>query len=171
MNYDRIISVIDAPQANIDQLINERLTIFTKRSNSSEQGKNIFLSQCSICHQVNDQGGNIGPQLDGIGSWGSRALAEKILDPNRNISKAFSVYTLKLKDGTVSSGLFRREEGQVVIFADINGKEFTIDKNDIVEQKLSPFTLMPDHFRETISEDDFSDLLTYILSLNLTNLQ
>jgi len=51
-----------------------------------------------------------------------RGLVEKILDPNRNISKAFQNYTIKLKDGTVKSGLFRRDEGQSKVFADITGK-------------------------------------------------
>ena len=114
---------------------------------------------------IQNEGGAIGPQLDGVGKWGPRALTEKIIDPNRNVSEAFTNYTLTLKDGKVVTGLFRREEGQVIVFADINGKEFSVPKNSIAEQKISKFTLMPDHFGEVLSQDDLNALLTYLLSL------
>ncbi len=61
----------------------------------------------------------IGPQLDGIGNWGATALTEKIINPNQNISEAFRNYTIKLKSGKVITGLYRREEGQVIVFADM----------------------------------------------------
>jgi hypothetical protein len=70
-----------------------------------------------------------------------------------------------LKDGTVKSGLFRRDEGQTKVFADITGKEFTVSKSDVAEEKLSKFTLMPDSFESTIAEKDFNLLVNYLLSL------
>jgi len=92
-------------------------------------------------------------------------LTEKILDPNRNISQAFKNYTIRLKDGTVKSGLLRREEGQSKVFADLTGKEFTIANGDVAELKLSKYTLMPDSFESTIPEKDFNLLVNYLLSL------
>ncbi|MEJ0030470.1 MAG: c-type cytochrome [Bacteroidota bacterium] len=129
-----------------------------------DSGAIVFTQNCGVCHKLGGQLG-VGPQLDGIGKTGARGLVEKILDPNRNISKAFQNYTIKLKDGTVKSGLFRRDEGKSKVFADITGKEFTIANGDIAEQKLSKFTLMPDSFESTISEKDFNLLVNYLLSL------
>jgi putative heme-binding domain-containing protein len=103
--------------------------------------------------------------LDGVGKWGPRALAEKVLDPNRNVSEAFRNYTITLKDGKVLSGLFRREEGEVIVFADITGKEFSVSKNDIAEQRISKYTLMPDHFGQVLSQENFNALVKYLLSL------
>jgi putative heme-binding domain-containing protein len=156
---------IKPPDEEIQALIDQRLATFDPTSSSVEQGIRIFNQSCLVCHEVKKQGGNIGPQLDGIGNWGARALTEKIFDPNRNISQAFINYTIKLKDGNVQSGLFRREEGNVVVFANVTGQEFSIPKNSIEEQKPTPFTLMPDQFSETLSEQDFNALLTYLLSL------
>ena len=163
--YKVLTANILPPDEDIDQVINERLAGFVPAEHSIDKGKTNFSVYCGICHQVGGQGGNIGPQLDGIGNWGAQALSEKILDPNRNISKAFSMYTVKLKDGSVKSGLLRREEGEVVVFADIQGQEFTIEKSNIAEQKPSAYTLMPASFRESIPEEDFKDLLAYLLSL------
>ena len=153
----------------IDNIINDRLRGYVATGYYPEKGQAIFSVFCSMCHEINGQGGNIGPQLTGVGNWGARALCEKILDPNRNISRAFVTYTITLKDGSVKSGLYRREEGQTLVFADQQGQEFAIDKNNINEQKESPYTLMPDHFRETIPEEDFKHLVSYLLSLKGTN--
>ena len=132
---------------------------------SLDSGKMVFSQNCSTCHTIQNEGGTIGPQLDGVGKWGPRALAEKILDPNRNVSEAFRNYTITLKDGKVLSGLFRREEGEVIVFADMSGKEFSVPKNTIAEQKISKYTLMPDHFGNVLSQEEFNALLKYLLGL------
>lgn len=157
---------VKKPSEAIQELIDERIENFQASTSSIENGRDLFISNCSACHQIKNKGGNIGPQLDGIGVWGLQALSEKILDPNRNISKAFINYTIKLKDGSTKTGLFRREEGQVIIFADNAGQEFSISKKDILEQKALTSTLMPSNFNEVIAEDDFYALLNYLLNEN-----
>jgi len=113
-----------------------------KRKLSLDSGAMVFRQNCSACHKL-------GGQL-GVGSAARRYRQDRCTRPGgkdprskQNISKAFQNYTIKLKDGTVKSGLFRRDEGQSKVFADITGKEFTIANSDIAEQKLSKFTLMP----------------------------
>jgi putative heme-binding domain-containing protein len=148
-------------------LIDTRLIAFNSISEpvSLDSGKMVFRQNCAACHTIGNEGGTIGPQLDGVGKWGPRALAEKILDPNRNVSEAFRNYTITLKDGKVMSGLFRREEGHVIVFADIAGKEFSVPKENIAEQKISRYTLMPDHFGNVLSQKEFNALVKYLLSL------
>ena len=118
-----------------------------------------------MCHQIKSEGGLVGPQLDGIGNWGVKALTEKILDPNRNISQAFRTYNITLKNGKQLSGLFRRMEGEVMVYADPSGKEFSVAKNDIKDNKPSQYTLMPDQFRNTINEEDFYALIKYLVNV------
>ncbi|MEM7373176.1 MAG: PVC-type heme-binding CxxCH protein [Bacteroidota bacterium] len=152
------------PDEKIESLISDRAKGFRMQRHSIENGRSVFTQHCTACHQIDGQGGQIGPQLDGIGNWGIGALSEKILDPNRNISKAFKTYLLRLKDGQSKSGLFLREEGQLRVFSDVAGQEFSIQKEEIVEQKLSPYSLMPAHFAEVIPEEDFYDLLAFLLN-------
>lgn len=160
--------------ANLEPVSKERQTLIDTRliafstipePKSLDSGKLVFRSNCATCHTIQGEGGTIGPQLDGVGKWGPKALAEKILDPNRNVSEAFRNYTITLKDGKVMSGLFRREAGEVIVFADISGKEFSVPKNNIADQKISKYTLMPDHFGEVLSQEEFNALLKYLLSL------
>ena len=147
------------------KLIEARIAGVGISTATAEAGKNIFVQNCAMCHQVKGEGGLVGPQLDGIGNWGVKALTEKILDPNRNISQAFRTYNITLQNGKLMSGLYRRTEGEVIVYADPSGKEFSVAKNDIKENKLSQYTLMPDQFRNTIKEEDFYALMKYLLSV------
>jgi putative heme-binding domain-containing protein len=148
---------------DIQRLIRERLSGYPEATKSEVAGAAVFLLQCAPCHQIGGKGGDIGPQLDGIGNRGELALTEKILDPNRSISKSFVNYSVALKDGTVKQGLLRREEGNLKVFADMSGAEFSVSKGDIVEQTALPYTLMPDNFSQTISESDYYHLLHYLM--------
>src|SRR5690606_27412018 len=147
------------------QLIEDRIAHFAETGQRVERGRALFETNCAICHQVGGKGSLIGPQLDGIGNWGVRALTEKILDPNRNISESFRTYNITLANGKQQSGLYRRTEGEVMVFADISGKEFKIAKKDMASYTPSPYTLMPDQFRHTLSEEDFGALLEYLLQV------
>jgi putative heme-binding domain-containing protein len=147
------------------QLIAERVKGFQASENGLVNGTKLYEENCSSCHQVNNKGGLIGPQLDGVGNWGIQALATKVLDPNRNISENFRTYNIRLNSGEVKSGLFRREEGQVLVMADQSGNEFTVPKNEISEQIASKITLMPDTFSNTLDQDKFNDLMTYLLQV------
>ncbi len=147
------------------KLIDARIIGFRLQNNSAVTGKAIFTQNCSSCHQFSGNGGLIGPQLDGIGNWGHRALTEKILDPNRNISESFRNYNITLKNDKILSGLYRRTEGETMVFADPGGQEFSVVKSEIKEYKPSKYTLMPDQFRHVIPEKDFYALMEYLLSV------
>ena len=62
------------------------------------------------------------------------------------------------------SGLVPRERGNLSSSL-ILRKEFSVPKNNIAEQKISKYTLMPDHFGQVLSQDEFNALLKYLLSM------
>jgi putative heme-binding domain-containing protein len=69
-----------------------------------------------------------------------------------------------LKEGDVVSGLFRREEGELMVIADSTGKEMTIPKKEIESRRESETSLMPANFGDILPEKDFQDLMAYLLS-------
>ncbi|MEO6150209.1 MAG: PVC-type heme-binding CxxCH protein [Mucilaginibacter sp.] len=167
--YQAIIANVEPVNVERNKVIYQRVMAFAgsnvKHSLPSlDSGKIVFTQNCATCHKISEQGGNIGPNLDGVSKWGPANLAEKIIDPNRNISEAFRNYTIKLKDGKILSGLFRREEGAVIVFADIAGQEFTVAKKDIAERTAAKYTLMPDNFRDKLSQREFDAIINYLLN-------
>ncbi len=148
------------------KIIEDRIASYDPASVTIEEGKNVFKQNCTACHHIgNEVGGSIGPQLSGIGTWGMRAITEKVLNPNGSISTAYRTYNITLKDGTKLSGLYRREEGAVLVFANYGGQEFIVPKAQIEKKEESKVTLMPDQFPNTISKHDFDALLKYLLSV------
>jgi putative heme-binding domain-containing protein len=151
-------------EADSDRLLAERRDAFKNAMPSLDRGQEVFTKNCASCHQVAGKGATVGPQLDGIGQRGLDRLVEDVLEPNRNVDVAFRTSTLQLADGRVVSGLVRREEGAVLILADNMGKEFSVPKEDIEDQKKSALSLMPANVREILTPDQFNDLLAYLLN-------
>jgi len=147
-----------------DKLIAARRNAYALADAKAAAGQKIFEVNCAACHQVDGKGGLVGPQLTGIGNRGLERLCEDILDPNRNVDHAFRQSVLTLKDGETMSGLFRREEGGVLVLANAAGAEFTVPKPDVVKREESPLSLMPENFGEAILEADFHNLLAFLLS-------
>ncbi len=148
----------------LDTLIASRVAAFAKAKPDLEVGSNVFKMNCAACHQIKGEGGLIGPQLDGIGVRGPERLAEDILDPNRNVDAHFHVHTLTMKDGSTFAGFLKAELGQIHLLADAAGKEHRISKKDIQKTEVSPISLMPPTFGQTLDEATFMDLLGYLLS-------
>src|SRR5205085_4832913 len=124
-------------------------------------GAKVYEKHCAACHQVGGKGAKIGPQLDGIGVRGPERILEDVLDPNRNVDQAFRSTTLELENGQLLSGLVLREEGQVIVLADAQGKEQRVQKSAVAERIVSPLSPMPGNFAEQIGERDLYDLLAY----------
>ncbi len=122
------------------------------------------MKRCAVCHQIGTEGAKIGPQLDGVGIRGVDRLLEDVLDPNRNVDAAFRSSAIALTDGRILTGLKRREEGADVVFANSEGKEFRVPSAEIEELRLSPTSLMPANFGESIPADEFADLLAWLLT-------
>jgi putative heme-binding domain-containing protein len=152
------------PPANIeaDKLIAERRAAFTK--GDIEKGAVVFTTHCAVCHQIGQKGALVGPQLDGIGGRGLDRIIEDILDPNRNVDRAFRLSIVTLKDGGVASGLLRREEGGQMVLADITGKESSVPLANVAKREENDTSLMPAAFDRIITKPEFDDLLAYLLS-------
>lgn len=147
----------------LDTLIAARAAAFAKAKPDLEVGANVFKMNCAACHQIKGEGGLIGPQLDGIGTRGPERLCEDILDPNRNVDAHFHLHTFTLKDGSVTAGFLKTELGEVKVIADATGKEHRLSKKDITKSEVTPMSLMPPTFGQTMDEATFHDLLGYLL--------
>ena len=145
-------------------LLERRRAGFRASSHQPEAGSPVFEKHCVNCHQLGGKGAKVGPQLDGIGSRGLDRLVEDILDPNRNVDQAFRVTNLALANGQVVSGLLLREEGEVLVLADAQGKEVRVPKSSVEERQTSPLSPMPANLADQIPEVDFYRLLAYLLS-------
>lgn len=148
------------------QLIADRKAGFQSASTDITRGQAAFARVCAACHAIASTGGRIGPNLDGIGNRGLDRILEDILDPNRNIDAAFRFTTITTKDGQTHAGLPLRTEGETLILADTAGQEHRIPTATITDRKELRLSLMPPGLVETMPQQEFYDLIAYLLAQN-----
>ncbi|MBI3863138.1 MAG: c-type cytochrome [Planctomycetia bacterium] len=152
------------PDQRIRQLVAQRLANHARSGAAAEKGVSLFKTHCAACHKIGDVGQKVGPQLDGIGQRGAERLLEDILDPNRNVDGAFRATIVVTKGGLTITGLKLRDEGQVLVIVDTQGKEQKIPSSEIDESAISSISPMPSNFAEVIPEKDFHHLLAFLLA-------
>jgi putative heme-binding domain-containing protein len=160
----RLTADLPAGNDRLNRLILERHDGFLKAMPDPVKGHEAFNKICAACHKIGDEGHKIGPQLDGIGVRGLDRLLEDVLDPNRNVDQAFRASLITTNDGRTFSGLVLREEGEVLVLADQQGKEIRIAKADIADRRVHLLSPMPANVADLLSETEFYNLMSYLLS-------
>ncbi|GAC1464018.1 MAG: hypothetical protein NVSMB9_02200 [Isosphaeraceae bacterium] len=148
----------------LNALITSLREDFVRSREDAVAGAKVFETNCAVCHQIGGKGSKVGPQLDGIGVRGLDRVLEDVVNPSRNVDQAFRATSLGLKDGRVVSGLFLREEGEILIVADAQGKEVCVPRDSVEERSISPLSPMPPNFADQIPRKDFLRLIAYLLS-------
>jgi putative heme-binding domain-containing protein len=147
----------------IRRLVAQRINGYPRAKTNVESGAALFKKHCAACHKLGNEGTKIGPQLDGIGQRGHERLLEDLLDPSRHLDAAFRATIVTTTNGLVVSGLKLREEGQIIVLADNQGKEVRIPVGDIDEARLSSLSPMPSNFGEQIPEPELYNLIAFLL--------
>ncbi|MDR3406414.1 MAG: c-type cytochrome [Chthoniobacter sp.] len=147
----------------LDKVIAQRADAFQKAKPDVAHGAQIFQQNCAVCHKLQNQGANIGPALDGIGTRGVHRVIEDILDPNRNVDPLFRQTVIETTDSQTVAGLNAHVEGELLVLTDVTGKPVSVPRAKIKSQTASKLSLMPPIFETTIAPADFNDLLGFLL--------
>jgi putative heme-binding domain-containing protein len=123
------------------------------------QGK----AACGRCHVVNGKGKAVGPDLTNIFKKPPTYLVESILNPSAQIVPGYESVQIVTKKGRHITGIKRNEDDSTVQVIDSQGKLYTVLKDEIRENEKSTTSLMPGNFPNTLTVQDFQDLLAYLL--------
>jgi putative heme-binding domain-containing protein len=111
-----------------------------------------------------EEGGEIGPALDGISAKGLKFISESILQPTKALAKGFETWVLIDKEGRQSIGLKSRDEAAEVDITKANGDVVTVAKTDIKEMKIDDTkSVMPDDLSEGLTVKDYQDILSFLM--------
>lgn len=144
-------------------------TTFSLVGGDPARGKKIFFSKmalCSACHQVNDQGNPIGPDLRSIGKVRNhRDLLEAILLPSSSFARGFESKTVTTQSGRIHAGIIRSETDDTITLYTSQRQEFKIKRAEIDEILPSKVSIMPAGLERSLTSDDLRDLLAYLTTL------
>lgn len=139
---------------------------FCLTGGNAEEGKKVFLERaevsCVRCHKIHGEGGEVGPELTGVGKKNGREyLLTNILFPNATIAPGFENVLVNLKSGVSYAGVIKSETADTL---EINSPEdgpMKIKKSDI-ESREKGLSGMPEGFGDLLSKQDLRNLIEYL---------
>ena len=130
-------------------------------------GEILFNGQadCVSCHSYNDQGGSVGPALDGIGARLGSGLERALLDPSEIILTGFAAKVIEQEDGSVIRGRFRNDSELAVQIQSEDGRRWvTYFKDRVKSIQDSDESLMPSTYAN-LGAAEQEQLMAFLRSL------
>jgi quinoprotein glucose dehydrogenase len=132
----------------------------------ASEGKKVFLEKveasCVRCHKFNGEGGEVGPDLTGMGSRKDRNyILESIVFPNKHIAQGFESVIVTLKNGSSYAGTLKSETPEIL---EINSPEDGLLRLKKAEIKTRERGLsgMPEELRQILTKQDLRNLVEFL---------
>jgi quinoprotein glucose dehydrogenase len=178
------LDLLDAAARHNTQVIKEKVQRYETKANTddalslyrdtlvggdAETGRRIFLAKaevsCLRCHKVQGAGGEVGPDLTGIGSRQKRDyLLEAIVAPNKQIAKGFETLVLTLNSGKSVTGVLKSEDAREVRLMTAEGQLLVVRKDEIEERETGK-SAMPEDVTKYLSRSEIRDLVEFLAGL------
>lgn len=136
-------------------------------------GRKVFFQKlevaCVRCHKIDGQGGEVGPDLSGIGVARDRTyLLEAIVAPDRQIAPGFETRVVATTDGRVHVGVLRSEDSETLKLITAEGKSLTIPKSEIEDERRGN-SAMPEDVVNHLSKFELRDLVEFLAQCRATD--
>ncbi|MFM7101066.1 MAG: c-type cytochrome, partial [Verrucomicrobiota bacterium] len=130
---------------------------------NAAEGRRLFAARadwgCQRCHQLGGEGGNVGPDLTGLGRAKGREYAlTSILHPNQQIAPSFETVVLTLRDGTFRSGVLRQESSDTLVLDSPEDGRLTLRKAEVRARERG-LSSMPEGLADLMTRRELRDVL------------
>ena len=142
--------------------------VLLEKKGDAKAGAAVFRNNsggpnCIGCHQIGDEGRQVGPPLTTIGNKLSREqLFESILTPSAGILMSYELWIVRTKDGDIKTGIKAEDTDDHITLKDNNGEYLDIPVEKIAEKKQSMLSMMPDDITKTMSIQELVDVVEYL---------
>ncbi len=131
-------------------------------------GESLFnnKAECVTCHSYKDNGGSIGPELDGVASRLSESALMQALElPSATIASGYGAKMVTQNDGTVVTGRFRNDSKLAVQLQSADGRRWvTYFKDRVASVEDASESLMPSTFSSLTSAEQ-AQIVAFLKSL------
>jgi putative heme-binding domain-containing protein len=127
-----------------------------------EAGHTIYTTVCAVCHRKGIEGRDVGPNLATVQSWASEQILTNILDPNREVSPNFLLYTVELNDGRTLAGLITNETATSIALKGADGIEQNVARSEVKSLKSTGMSLMPEGLEAALTPQQVADVMAFL---------
>ena len=132
----------------------------------AKNGIKVFVEQCAMCHQINNEGIDFGPKLSEIGSKLSKeGMYLSILHPNAGIGFGYETFEITTKKGDVYQGIVTSKNETDIILKLPGGSIQNFKTSALKSVKQLDNSMMPDGLADGISTSELTDLVEYLSTL------
>jgi putative membrane-bound dehydrogenase-like protein len=132
----------------------------------AKNGIKVFIEQCAMCHQINNEGIDFGPKLSEIGSKLSKeGMYLSILHPNAGIGFGYESFEITTKKGDVYQGIITSKNETDIILKLPGGSVQNFKTSALKSVKQLDNSMMPDGLADGLSTSELSDLVEYLSTL------
>jgi putative heme-binding domain-containing protein len=132
------------------------------RAGNTAKGQEVFRSVCSKCHRLNGYGSEVGPDLGTVRNQPKEALMSSILMPSQSIAQGYESYVVETNSGGNFDGVIGPQTPTTITLRHENGKEDTIQRQDIRRMYVTNLSAMPEDLEKQITAGQMADLLEYL---------
>jgi putative membrane-bound dehydrogenase-like protein len=125
-------------------------------------GHELARKTCFVCHKLNGEGAEVGPDLTGSGRSTLDALLANVIDPNQVVGKGYENVEVETRDGRSVSGRLVEDSATRIRLLSFGPKEEIVAKADIAKMRVSELSVMPEGL-EQMPDADFRNLIQFIL--------
>jgi putative membrane-bound dehydrogenase-like protein len=132
----------------------------------AKNGIKVFVEQCAMCHQINNEGIDFGPKLSEIGSKLSKeGMYLSILHPNAGIGFGYETFEITTKKGDVYQGIVTSKNETDIILKLPGGGIQNFKTSALKSVKQLDSSMMPDELAAGMSTSELTDLVEYLSTL------
>lgn len=129
------------------------------------RGLKVFRTNCSICHQVKEEGKDFGPRLTEIADkLPKEGLLEAIINPSGSVNFSFEASQLIMNDGSTMTGIIVSKTEKDITIKFPGGSVEKINGANVKGVKKIKESLMP-ALHESMTKQELADLLSYLSTL------
>ena len=127
-----------------------------------QAGKELFMRTCGACHQMNGEGGKVGPDITGSNRSNLDYLLSNMLDPSEDIQDDYKMVTITTRGGRTYVGNIIAENDRQITLRMVGQEALPINKSEIQSREVSDASLMPEGLLQTLSDQEVVDLVAYL---------
>jgi putative membrane-bound dehydrogenase-like protein len=130
-----------------------------------DRGRDIFFGKkagCSSCHTIMADGGDVGPDLTGVGAIRSGIdLLEAVVYPSASFVPGHEVYRVETAT-EVYTGVQGEGTPDAVVIISGPHDRVRIPRKQIRSMRPSTVSLMPDGFADNLTRQELADVLAFL---------
>ena len=123
-----------------------------------------LVTRCVMCHQVNGQGVEFGPNLEGWGrSQPGDIIAQALIEPSKDIAHGYEGQEIVTKDGVTIHGMILTEGG-IMIIRSMGGQNQYVAKSRVQSRRKLNQSMMLSASQLGLTAQEVADIVAYLRS-------